>query len=105
MDEADEHPASDQLRLELRDGLEQGQVGVRRIRGLRVVAGDGVVGQPAQERRVRLSRGGLEGAPSQVAGGHPAQARPGAIGMASCRGRWGESVWNSVGAQAIKKKN
>ena len=77
MDEADEHPLGDQRRLRADHGVEQGQGGSLGVGGRRVVAGDGVVDQPAEQVEVAGRRGVLEAAHPQVAARHPGQHRPG----------------------------
>ena len=77
MDETDQHPARHQLGLRRADGFEQCEIGVRRLGGLRVMAGDDVVGECLD--RLQILAGGeiLEGADADMAGGdagqHPAR--------------------------------
>jgi hypothetical protein len=54
--EADQHPPRDQLGLHRDDRLEQGQVRPFRLRRSRVVPGDRVVGEAAQEVDVAVAR-------------------------------------------------
>ena len=80
MHEPDEHPLRDQRRLDVDDPVEERQVGVLRGGRLGVVAGEGVVGEPAHEHRVVVGLVGrrvLERADAQVARGHPGEHRPG----------------------------
>ena len=59
--------------LGLDDGLVEGEVRVLGVGRVRVVAGDGVVGEAGQQRRVAVLGGVLERADAQVAAGDPGQ--------------------------------
>ncbi len=67
MDEPHQHPLGDQRRLGRDHSLKQGDVGVRGLRGTRVVTGDRVVGEPAKEVDIARAPGVLEAAHPQMA--------------------------------------
>ena len=71
MHEADEHPPGDERRLRLGDSLEQGDVRLLGVGCTGVVASDGVVGEPAQQRHIAVHGGVLERPDAQVAAGDP----------------------------------
>ena len=73
MYEPDEHPSRDERRLRLDDGLEQRDVGLGCIGGRGVVTGDGVVGEPLQQRHIALRGDVLERPDAQVAARHTGQ--------------------------------
>src|SRR5260370_28679742 len=68
MNEAEEQPLCDQARLAGDHSIEQGAVGLLRLRGVRVVPGDGIIGQRAGCFGVALCGEKLEGADAEVAG-------------------------------------
>ncbi len=75
--EADQHPARHELGLGGHDRLEEGEVRLLGVCRPGVVAGDGVVGQAAQEVHVARRGGVLEAADAQVAARDPGQHRAG----------------------------
>jgi hypothetical protein len=77
VDEADVHPGRDERGLGLDHGLEERQVRALGVTGVRVVAGDRVVGQAPQEVRVALRRRVLERADAQVARATRTRTAPG----------------------------
>ena len=83
MDEADEHPLRDEARLGGDHRVEEREV--RRVRGrrVRVVAGDRVVGEPAQQVDVAVGGGVLEAADPQVAARDPGEHGAGQDGLAA----------------------
>ena len=87
--EADEHPAGDELGLRGDHRLVERERGVLGVGGVRVVAGDGLVDDPAQHLRgVRLlgeGRGVLGRADAQVRRGRPGQHRARQHGFAADR--------------------
>lgn len=64
------HPPGDQRRLALGHRFQEGQAGPVGLPRFRVMAGDGVVGEPAHLLRGTVGREILESAHPQVAGGH-----------------------------------
>ena len=77
VDEAHVLPLRHQRRLPARHGFQQRQVRTRRVRGLRVMAGDDVVGQLAHAVGVAARGEILEGTDAHVAGRHARQHRAG----------------------------
>ena len=73
MDEAEQHPWRNQLRLPGDDAIEQRAIRLRSLRRLRIVAGDCVVGQRAYAYCIATCRELLEGAHAQVARRNPRQ--------------------------------
>src|SRR5260370_5348234 len=68
MNEAEEQPLCDQVGLAGDHSIEQGAVRLLRLRGVRVVPGDRIIGQPACCFGVALCRAKLEGADAEGAG-------------------------------------
>ena len=75
MDEPDELPPGDERGLAVRHGTEELQVLSRGVDQLRVMAGDGVVGERPKGRLVPAGRV-FERADPDVARGHAGQDRP-----------------------------
>ncbi len=75
MHEPDEHPLRDQRRLRGTHGVEQREIAIVGVGRIRVVAGDGVIGQPPQQVHVAAGRHVLEGADPQVAARDTGQHR------------------------------
>jgi hypothetical protein len=73
VDEADEHPARDQRRLDFRDGVEEGDVGLVGVGGVGMMAGDGVIGEATQQIDVLTQRGVLERSDAQMARRDPGE--------------------------------
>ncbi|CAB4889968.1 unannotated protein [freshwater metagenome] len=91
--EAHQRPACDQRRLRFDHRRVHRKVGVLTGGDVRVVAGDGVVGEALQQRAIAGGRCVLEGADAQVTGGHTGEHCAGQHGVAGnllARGNHGE---------------
>ena len=77
VDEAHQHPSGDELGLARDHAIEQRAIGLGLAAGVRVVAGDDVVGQQPQRLDVAARGEELEGADADVARRHARQHRAG----------------------------
>ncbi len=82
VDEADQQPARDEIGLTRDDAGEQGVIGALCLEQVRIVAGDDVVGEPADRAGVAADGEELEGADADVARGDARQHRAGQRGLA-----------------------
>ena len=76
VDEPECHPPRHERRLRIEHPIEQSEIRVRLVGRVRIVPLDGVVGEPAHERRIPLCGGELERPHPQVTRGDADEHRP-----------------------------